>query len=278
MAKAKEETTAKKGAAAVPATKKDQLPSTNVISMDDMIGDAGAGMENVTAKDVAIPYLAILQSNSPQVKKGANRIEGAEEGDFYNTVTQEIFSGEEDGLALIHCGFQKKWVEWVPRDSGGGLVRQYDDDSLMAQTHKNEQNKDVLPNGNLLVETAYHFCLLIKPDNTFERVVVSFTSTQLKKSRRWNSIMMNLVMEHDGRKFNPPTFSHMYPIHTQQETKDTNSWFGWDIGTQGVRVEDATLYNTAKKFAQDVNKGVVKAAEPVVDGEVAGTAGGGEAY
>ncbi|HKU52551.1 MAG TPA: hypothetical protein VJQ25_08795, partial [Nitrospira sp.] len=45
--------------------------------------------------DVAIPFLRILQSNSPQVKKqNAKYVIDAEAGMFFNTATNDIYSGD----------------------------------------------------------------------------------------------------------------------------------------------------------------------------------------
>ena len=103
------------------ATVSNSLPATMDASM--LAADAGLGRESMSITDMALPYLLILQSLSPQVKKSSpQRVDGAEEGDIFNTVTQELFASE-DGINVIPCAFQKAWVEWAPRDSGGGCCR-----------------------------------------------------------------------------------------------------------------------------------------------------------
>ena len=53
---------------------------------------AASGFGNIDAqRDLAIPYINILQPNSPQVNKTkAEFIQGATAGQFFNTVTQEL--------------------------------------------------------------------------------------------------------------------------------------------------------------------------------------------
>jgi hypothetical protein len=126
--------------------------------------------------------------------------------------------------------------------------------------------KDTLPNGNHVVPTAYYYCLLVKPDGSYERVVVAMSSSQLKHSRRWNSSMMSLQIEVRGRKVNPPMFSHIYFAHTQEESKDKNTWAGWVIGRPEL-ISDVELYLTARKFHEDVTRGSVKVAPPQDDAE-----------
>ncbi|MGH2567286.1 MAG: hypothetical protein ACRDGA_03030, partial [Bacteroidota bacterium] len=73
-----------------------EVGKTTAISTDvvDLYDGADTGFENVRTDDIAIPFLRILQSLSPQVKKGADRIEGAEEGDILNTVTKAVHKSE----------------------------------------------------------------------------------------------------------------------------------------------------------------------------------------
>lgn len=232
-----------------------------VVTMADMFADAGMGFEGMSAKDVAIPFVAILQGLSPQVKRGPAQIEGAREGDIFNTVSQQIIKGE-DGITVVPCAYQKKWVEWKTRESGGGFVQQHDTEDILNETSKNERGQDVLKNGNLVVTTAYHYVIVVTAEG-FYKAVISMTSTNLKKSRRWNAQMGSIQVTQGERRFNPPSFSHSYVLRTVMETKDGNSWFTWDIKTPDlIAFKAPDLYRAAKKFSTDVNGGLVKAPEP----------------
>jgi len=241
------------------AVKQSDLPV--VAFADDMMADAGMGFENVTANDVAIPYLKILQALSPELR-GTTKVPGAEEGLIINTVTQQLMKE----FRVIPCAFKKSYVEWTPREAGGGLVKEHMDEAILSKTKKNERNQDVLPNGNLIVTTSYHYVLVLT-EGGYERAVMAMSSTQLKKSRRWLGQMMSLQVKVGDKSFTPPPFSHSYHVGTGMETKDTNSWFGWIINDP-VMITDKNLYETAKKFGQDVTAGLVKVAEPPQDGVV----------
>ena len=134
------------------ATVSNSLPATMDASM--LAADAGIGRESMSITDMALPYLLILQSLSPQVKKSSpQRVDGAEEGDIFNTVTQELFASE-DGINVIPCAFQKAWVEWAPRDSGGGWIASHSSDQILNHCNRNEQGFDVRKdNGNIIVPT-----------------------------------------------------------------------------------------------------------------------------
>lgn len=219
------------------------------------------GFENVKSDDVAIPFIKILQALSPEIKKGPDKIEGAEEGDLYNTVTGEVYKGE---VQIISCAFQKAYVEWTPRSSGGGFVKQHFDSSILTQTKKGGQNMrdDVLPNGNIIVTTAYHFCLLVKEDGSTQRVVMPFSSTQLKKSRKWLGQMQAIRITTANGSITPPMFSHIWEVSTVIEQKDTNTWFGYSIDSPTI-IKTAPLFKEAMDFYKAVTAGSVKAAEPV---------------
>lgn len=231
--------------------------------MNDLLADSqvNTGFETVGKDDIAIPFISILQALSPQLR-GETKIKGAEEGDFFHTVAGRAFKGP---VKIIPCAYQKSFVEWVPREQGGGLVAQHDSEEILKQTKKNEKNQDVLPNGNHIVTTAYHYCLLVNDNETFERVVLSMTSTQLKKSRRWLSQAMGIMIDiGNGKKIRPPMFSHTYEATTVIETKDKKSWYGWTIGSPSM-IKQADLYKAAKQFHDEVTKGLVKAQEVAPD-------------
>lgn len=248
-----------------------------VVVFDDsqMMQDSAMGFMGLDVKDIAIPYIAILQALSPQVKKGLAKIDGAEEGDIFNNVTSKVVKGSE-GIQVVPCAYQKRYVEWKARESGGGFVKAHINENILANTTKNEKGQDVLPGSkHIIVTTAHHFVLVVNEDGSFERAVISMYSTQLKKSRKWNAIMVGLQAKAaNGTVYQLPPFSRMYNLTTIQEVKDANTWYGWSIGTpQPITRRD--LYDAAKAFSMSVNKGEIEVATPAPDevGEKAAASG-----
>jgi hypothetical protein len=234
----------------------------------DMSADAGIGFNNIRPEDVAIPFMAILQSNSPQVRKGPTQIAGATEGDIYNTVTQKIYNGAK-GVLVVPCAYEKAYVEWGDRDNGGGFVKKHTDEAILAQCSKGGPNgtKDILSNGNYIATTNYHYAIVLEEDGTLSRVVIGMTSTQLKRSRRWLGQMLGIQIKRaDGSLFTPPMFSHSYRLSTCVETKDSKSWMNWQIDNPTL-LSDANVYTFAKDFAKMVSAGSVKTAEPAPEEE-----------
>jgi hypothetical protein len=88
--------------------------------------------------------------------------------------------------------------------------------------------------------------------------LISMKSTQLKVSRKWNSMMMGIKMQGKNGLFTPPTYSHIYKLKTVQMSNDKGTWFGWDVSKVGP-VSDRGVYDIAKNFAERVGKGEVEA-------------------
>jgi hypothetical protein len=272
MAKTKTDVAVSQGADETTAN----LPSTDVI---DMSLYAGMGREEARAEDYSIPFLRILQKGSPQVDKSEGAfIPGAEVGDFLNTVSGQHYSGSV-GLKVIPCLFHREYVEWIPREKKGsksGFVASYQANDPIVATAKTEPGgRDlILPNGNDLQDTYYEYVLCETPDGDVFPAVISFTSTQTKKVRKWNSLMAQKRLTlPDGRVLsNPPDFAFYYHITTVSEKNEHGSWMGWHI--EAVKKPDDRVpdseFKEALQFYKQVKSGDVKRA-PEVDGREPGS-------
>ena len=89
-------------------------------------------------------------------------------------------------------------------------------------------------------------------------------STQLKISRKWNSMMAGIRLKGKNGLFTPASFSHIYQLKTTQQSNDKGTWFGWEVSKIGA-VQDNSLYQQAKEFADNISRGDVA----VKHGEVA---------
>ena len=194
---------------------------------------------------------------SPEVNKrdAGKYVQGAEPGMILNSVTKELFDGAK-GIEVLPCSYERKYLQWKPRELGGGLVSIHAvDDPIVKTTKRDQMNRDVLPNGNYLENTANHFVVVL--GTVPSTALVSMTRTQLKVSRSWNSMMMSIKMQGEKGLFTPPTFSHVYKLKSVQLTNDKGSWFGWDISKIGP-VQDQSSYKIAKDFAASISKGEVE--------------------
>jgi hypothetical protein len=243
------------------ATKKEGALAANLFE-----ADANQGAQNISQEDLALPFLKILGQLSPEVnKRDGKYVEGAEPGKIINTVTNQLF----DEVNVVPCHYKRQYIEWQDRgQSTGAPVAIHEADSdIISQTTRDKSYKDRLPNGNYLDNTANHFVLQL--GDTPQSALISMKSTQLKVSRKWNSMMMGLKMQGKNGLFTPPTYSHIYKLKTVQMSNDKGTWFGWDVEKVGP-VTDKSIYDMAKSFAISVGKGEIEAKhssdEPIKQG------------
>jgi hypothetical protein len=252
---------------AVAVADKANLPAVNYGGFEAF---ANEGLESVSAQDLAIPYLRLLAQLSPQVnKRDGAYIEGAEAGMIYNTVENAVYDGEI-GVKVIPCYYRRMYVEWKPREKGGGYVATYPaDHKIVGTTYKDDRGNDVLPNGNLLTNTAEFYVIMIDKDGSLKRCLITMTSTQLKKARKWlTQIQTMMGKAADGRMFTMPMMSHIYTLTSVEERNDKGSWFGWEVHKDRVldlsNDEDKGVFEMAVGFSKSVKAGEVKVKQ---DGE-----------
>jgi hypothetical protein len=231
------------------------------IVADDLKKYAGAGMEGAEANDFAIPFVHILQKLSPQVDEASGQyVKEAKPGCIFISTTSQCLDGK-GGISVIPCAFKKTLVEWKPRTSGGGFVREHAwNEELIHQATRNDKNQLVLPNNNLLVETKLHYVMIVSNeiDSAVTPSVISMTSTQLKKSRKWMSLIsMRKLRDSKGAMFLPPSFAFYYNLRVVSESNEHGSWYSWDV-EPGSQVADTTLIREAIKFNKAISAGDVK--------------------
>ena len=220
--------------------------------------DAAKGLGAIGQEDLALPFLKILGQLSPEVnKRDGKYVEGAEPGMIYNSVSGELFDGVK-GIDVIPCFYKLEYIEWKDRGEGlGAPVAIYDSSSdIMSKTTPDANYKDRLPNGNYIEKTASHF--VIVTGDSPSTALISMKSTQLKISRKWNSMMSGIKMKGANGMFTPASFSHIYKLKTTQMSNDKGTWFGWEVSKVGP-VTDKGLYDQAKGFSESISKGSVKA-------------------
>ena len=126
----------------------------------------------------------------------------------------------------------------------------------MSQTKPDANYKDRLSNGNYVEKTASHF-VIITGDSP-QTALISMKSTQLKISRKWNSMMSGIKLNGKNGMFTPASFSHIYKLKTTKMSNDKGTWFGWEVSKVGP-VTEKGLYDQAKGFSDSISKGSVKA-------------------
>ncbi len=234
------------------------------ISADLIMSNAGKGLENITSEDITIPRLAIIQANSPQRKKKDEKyIENADEGDVFNTVTSQLY---KEPLTVIPCAYRKTYVEWIPREKGGGFVAAYDIRPSDTTTDP-ATRKSFLKNGNQLVDTAEHFVIIKKDVDSFESAVLTMTSSNLTVSRKWNTLLKMKKINVKGQMIDPPSFMYEFTLSTVEATNDQGTWQKYKIEEIG-QIDKKHLFIAAETLSKSVDTGKVKPSEHAPDTNV----------
>jgi hypothetical protein len=191
------------------------------------------GMEAVEQSDITLPRLALCQSNTPQRKRAdANYIEGLNEGDFFNTITQTNYGPK---VTLVPILFSKQRIKFNKPEEGGGI----DCRSFNGKTggHYSPDSCDACPHSQFRIEDHEQIkpsCLLfhnrvswILPQN--EMAVSSLKSTGLTVSKQWNMLV---------KLSNKDLFGRVYELESVSMTKAGNSFYGVKLVPKGWTPEE----------------------------------------
>ncbi len=263
------------------AVAKKKTNSLKLVSNEILLEDQGSGIEGLETQDLMIPRIAILQSGSPQLeKRNAKYVKGGEAGSIFNTVLQSTVDGEQ-GITIVPIKYRRAYIEWKPRSAGGGFVHDHGGDGTVLEACELDKTnfRHMTKDGNEIVTTAEYFIFIVDKKGIYDPAVLSMTGSQLKKSRRWNSMMNQLRLpnpKNGGSYFTPAMFYSAFQFKTAPEENEKGTWFGWDIerlyGENGGILENLSngeeIYMAARSFKERVVQGNVQVApETAVDEE-----------
>lgn len=210
---------------------------------DLMARDAGTGFEDMAPTDLVAPFLLIVQPMSPSLKEDNELYNPeAKPGRIINIQSGKVY--KECHVIPVRYAFRN--VERKSQNAGRGFVGSYGrNDSPNDLTVNPLTGLTERANGNVLYQTGYYLCMLA--EENYDYVIIPMASTQLKKSKRWNTLMMSQKIEgqEDAIK---PMFSTKYKLSTVSESNAKGTWYGWNIQPDG-EVTDTALYQQAKTMA-----------------------------
>lgn len=215
------------------------------ISMEEMEALSGQGFEEADRDAYAIPFLRLIQSNSPQCDENeAAYIEGAKPGMLFNTITNKLY-GRQISIISLHYG--RSFIEWKP--NRGGFVKDHGGNPAILDriVEIDDKNNSILDNGNVIQDTRNHF-LLIADDLDAGPIILSLTSTGVKHSRKWMTLMNNLKIP--GSKKQAPMFAGVWSMSSVMNQNDDGKWY--QIGDKSM---------TAIEMHRWVNKEELEAAQ-----------------
>lgn len=259
------------------ATVENTALQVSPLLLEQLGGLTTDGFENVTAEDMALPILSILQSISPQCdKKNKEYDPDVSEGEFYNSVTKKSTAV----LDVIPIGFDKAYIEWAPRGAGGGFVARYSAGHPRISQAQSVGNKLVLDNGNELVQTAEHYVMVLPEDGSAPFVaLLPLKATQMKHSKRFiNEMATKVIPDGKGGVRRAPMPSQRYRLESGIESNNHGSWYGLvGINFEGF-VQDENILKAAisafNAFSDTLSKAaagydkaapVQEASDPTID-------------
>lgn len=256
-----------KAANVTALTKKDdQLPAE---MMEQFELDAGQGVSTAT-EDNLVPFVAVLQSNSPQViPRNPKQIDGASAGDILITSLNRYWKGES-GIEFQACAFDQDYVEWRLRDNGGGFVGRHPRMPENAKEKPDPKNPQrvlwLMPSGTQIVHTRYHYGFILNPQDAqgegsplgLMQAVISLSSTGHTFSRTWMTQMNGLRLP-SGKAV--PSRARKYRLVTDPKSNQAGDWFGWKVSDLGW-ITDAEQYDRGTALFQAIRDGSVRAAVP----------------
>lgn len=240
----------------LPSTQRAQTGVSTLNFGNLRAGDVLAGADR---DSFAIPFIQVLQKMSPQLDRNDPAfIDGAAEGDFLNTATQEVYDGQE-GIIVQPVRFKHSFTAWTIREKGGGYKGEYPvGDPIVLEALRNQdiKGRSLMPdNVTQVVDTRLHG-ILLHADSGPTPALFSLTSTQIKKSKRWNTLQGELAKA-DGYV----ELAHLYRITTVPESNDKGNWMGISIEHIGL-VQEQEHINEAGAFLASLNEGLVRMEPP----------------
>lgn len=249
--------------------------------------DEHDGYEGQSSADTSIPFVNILQAQSPQCMDGKQeRIPEAKAGQFHHPLTKRLYDGKK-GILIIPVTSRQVYAEFKPRDQGGGFQGLHDpEDPKIKKILAEGKFGEYKIGGNDLVDTRYLYALLVDEEDqetTPQPVVLGLKSAAIKPFRNWNTVIRGFeipIRDGDGnlvRRQKPPMYAHRTRVTTELKTNSEGSWYNPVFtpanGEPRSSLLDprSDLYAAAKAFKDLIDTSAVKVNHDTMD-----RGGGGE--
>jgi len=139
---------------------------------------------DIQADERRVPYLILLQDNTPMVKDPEQKIPGAEPGMLFNSTSKELYSSD-GGVVFVPCLKERFFIERTADDDARFVARLECNDPVVIEAVKggrNDKNDYVNPNnGNTLTDTRYLFGFILNEENVADSdpVIIPFKKSKI---------------------------------------------------------------------------------------------------
>jgi hypothetical protein len=188
-----------------------------------------AGNENVSAEDLQIPRLNLLQAMSPQVEE----LDDAKAGVIHHSITDELF----EFVYAINVFYDKEFTLFKKRELGGGFGGNYASREE-AQAAVAEQPGD--DSDWNIIETGKHAVIAMRPDGTvIGPALMLLSGSKLFFSKRWNTEISSRC---DGKD----RFAAVWKVAPVKQSNDKGSWYNYKAEFVSWTPEE--VYDDAKSL------------------------------
>lgn len=185
------------------------------------------------------PSIGIIHDLSPQNDpQSQDFIKGAKTGMLFNSATKALYNGTT-GIRVQVLMVTKQWIEWTPRDQGGGFVRSYNS--------KEEAENGVTSGNELRASISYYVRLVDEEgeDGNPPIAVIRFgTPSKMKVARKWNF----LIEESQSVP------GMIYKVAAVMEANKKKQRY-YNFGIEPLEWASKLLYSSANQARIDLEKG-----------------------
>lgn len=233
---------------------------------------AGAGTQNMTGADQAIPFLSLLQALSKVISDPSQKVDGAQAGMIMDSVSKQLYDGDT-GIVFLPCNTQRVYVAWKGEPGSGTVAGRFapNDPVVKAAARKFAFNEMQDPEGNRLVETFYVIGMVLDDSLVPQSMgIISFTSTKIKAYKESIGVLRTLPGD-------APLYAFPLRITSRPETRPKGTSYNFvvrPLGYEGNVFKEGVagsvilpqseagqaLYPLARALADDFDNGAANIA------------------
>ena len=188
------------------------------VSIAERATDVGKGTSRVTADNMAIPRLKLLQVINKETQPSkAEYIEGAMAGQILNTVTSELHSA----MFVVPLDWKEEFVIWQ-KPHGSGKVASFDSEK---EALDYMEANDLDMKGHSISRNPMHYVAILAPTGEVDGVaILDMPNTKIKVSKNWNT----QINKQEQRGM--PAFGCVWELSVIEETATNGDYYNYKIG------------------------------------------------
>ena len=202
------------------------------------------GFEGTTSDTFKIPFLKILQKQSPEVDKDdPNHVKGAEYGTYLNTATKQTYKS----FNAVVLKIEHNLLVWKP--DRGGLVGIFDKSMEGQIVAKRDGLFKLDQEGNEIDDTISIY--FMNADDPTDIFVLPLSRTGFKYGQAFATRIRALKMNGKAVKV---TWAGVWSIGIAQDKNDKGSWYTMGNTPEFQQFVDAEMVNSFIKPSLEILK------------------------